>query len=366
MKLSVLQENLAKGLDVVGRAVSRRSTLPVLANIRLLTDGEGNLELAATNLEVAIRCRVGAKVDNGGGITLPANTLVDLVRSFPKERIDLELNAQTQTAKLVCGGVKANIKGIDHLEFPMLPEASETVAKIESVALREAINSVAIAAADNDARPVLTGVLFELQNNGLSLVATDGFRLALRSTPCVATPFRVVVPARALAEVARVFTDGDVNISMTHLNKMVMFSNDTVTVASQLIDGQFPSYEPVIPRSWNTRTIFDVLELRKAAKTSDIFARESANTVTLSVESDGATLKATSAETGDNTAKLDASVTGKPININFNVRYLMDALSGISTPQVAIETTAPNEPAVIKPVGNSDCLAILMPMQYGR
>ena len=361
MKLSVLQENLTKGLDTVSRAVSTRSTLPVLANVLIRTTEDGKLELAATNLEVAISCRVGAMISDGGAITLPSRTLTDLVRSLPKERVEFTLNDNTQTVKLECARSKTNIKGIDHLEFPLVPEPGDTVATFDSATLKAAINQVVVAAADNDARPVLAGVLFESNGTIVSLAATDGFRLHLRTFEHVGTAFRVVVPGKALAEVARLI-EGDVNVSFPVHGKQIIFDCGHVTIASQLIDGQFPSYEPVIPSRWDTKILLDTQSLRLACRTVDIFAREANNIVALSV-SDGSTkLEAVSSETGDNAVSLDAEFNGKGLDINFNVRYLAQSISAIGTVKTVIQATKPNEPIVIKPE-SGDFLAVLMPMQ---
>lgn len=365
MELSILQDSLAKGLSIVTRATSTRSTLPVLANVLLQTDEDGNLTLAATNLEIVIRARVGAKVNTPGAITLPARTLSDLVNSLPKERIDLELNDQTQTMHLVCGKTETNLKGIDYQEFPLIPEPSDTVATFEASVLKEAINQVSIAAADNDARPVLTGVLFKSDGVTVRLAATDGFRLAIREFPYVGAKFSVVVPVRALQEVARLTDDEPINISFPERRQQIIFDMGRVMVASQLIDGNFPDVDPVIPRKWDTKATVSTLDLRKACKTADVLSKLASNTVTLEVSGDSITIVASSAEMGDNQTTIDATVTGKPIKVNFNVKYLTDALSG-SSPQVAIELTRPTEPGVIKPVGTSGYTYVIMPMQVGR
>lgn len=377
MKVSCLQENLAKGLSIVGRAVSTRSTLPVLANVLVATDN-GRLKLSATNLEIVITCWVGAKVEEEGAITIPARTLSDLVGALPQEQVDLTLNETTQTVHIDCGRTQANIKGIDAQEFPLVPEPDqENRIRVEAAVLKQMIAQVAFAAATDDARPTLTGVSTFFQGSQVTMAATDGFRLSVRSAHIpghVEEPFTIIIPSRALTDVARVINDDleAVYLSMPEGRNQVIFDMDNIVLISQLIDGNFPDYTPIIPRQHNTRAVLGRADFHKACRTADIFARESSHTARVSIEPGDdltpayATIKATSIETGDNEARVDASVNGEPVEIAFNVKYMTEVLNVIDTPQVALETTSPMEPGVIKPVGDTDFVHIIMPMQFGR
>lgn len=377
MKVSCLQENLAKGLNIVSRAVSTRSTLPVLGNVLLATEN-GRLKLSATNLEIVITCWIGAKVEDEGAITVPARTLNDLVSALPQDRVELILNQTTQTMHVSCQRTQANIKGIDAQEFPLVPEPDkENRIRVAADVFKQMINQVAFAAALDDARPTLTGVSASFQGDRLTMAATDGFRLSLRSAhipSLVEEPFSVIIPARALMEVARVISDDTeaIFISLPGGRNQIVFDMDSVLLVSQLIDGNFPDYTPIIPKRRSTRTVVSTADFRKACKTADIFARESSHTARVSIEPGDeitpafATIAATSTETGDNVAQIDASVEGNPIEIAFNVKYMTDVLNVIDTPQVALETTSAMEPGVIKPVGDSDFIHIIMPMHFGR
>ncbi len=318
MKVSCLQDNLAKGLSIVGRAVSGRSTLPVLANVLLETDS-GRLKLSATNLEIVITCWIGAKVAEDGAITVPARTFADLINTLPADQVDLELHETTQTVHVSCGRTEANIKGMDAQEFPLVPEPdSEHRIRVEGHTLKQMINQVAFAAATDDARPMLTGVSTTFHESQMTMAATDGFRLSLRSAHTasfVENPISVIIPARALADVARVITDDleAVYISVKPQGRnQIIFDMENVVLVSQLIDGVFPDYQPIIPTHHNTRTIVNTAEFRKACKTADIFARESSNTARVRVEpGEGmspsyAIIAANSAETGDNVAQVEA------------------------------------------------------------
>jgi len=377
MKISCLQDNLAKGLSIVGRAVSPRSTLPVLGNVLLAVDN-GRLKLSATNLEIVITCWIGATVQEAGATTVPARTFSELINTFPQDRVDLTLNKTTETLHVACGRIQANVKGINANEFPVIPDPDqENRIRMEPAVLKRVISQVAFAAATDDSRPSLTGVSTTFEGSRIIMAATDGFRLSVRSAHIagyVEKPFNIIIPARALHEVARIISDDleAVYISMPAGRNQIIFDLDNALLVSQLIDGKFPDYAPIIPQRHTTRTILNTAEFTKACRTADIFARESSNTARVAVDpGDGlspafATIAANSKETGDNVAQVDANVDGMPIEIAFNVKFMADALGVIDTPQVALETNGPNEPGVLKPVGDNDFVHIIMPMNFNR
>ena len=376
MKVSCLQENLSKGLSLVGRAVTTRSTLPVLANIMTATDNS-RLRLSATNLELGITCWIGAKVEDEGSTTIPANTLVDLVNALPKERVDMSLTLRTHTMNVRCGSYNNDIKCIDAQEFPLLPSAeTEDAIELNVQDLREMIEHVVFASATDDSRPVLTGVEVKIDGDNLSFAAADGFRLAVRngtlSSPAT-EPMTAIIPARALIELGRIAGDPDDPVAMTLLagRNQVIFQLKDVELVSQLIEGEYPDYKQLIPSAHTTRSVVSTDEFRNACRAASIFARESAYTVRLKIvpggELEPGTIEVTanSPETGSNETMVEATIEGDPVEIAFNVKYLMDVLSVIDTPHVALETSTPSSPGVIRPVGREDFLSVIMPMHIG-
>ena len=377
MKVSCLQENLAKGLSIVGRAVSPRSTLPVLGNVLLATDA-GRLKLSATNLEVGINCWIGAQVEEEGATTVPARTFIDLVSSLPPERVDMELIVRTQTLNLRAGRSEANIKGIDAQEFPIVPvPEGEGGILIEPDVLRTAIEQVAFAAATDESRPILTGVLAKFEDSQLTLAAADGFRLSVRVVPLpqsVPDPFSIIIPARALIELGRISGEQKepVVIAVTPTRNQVLFQLTDIVLVSQLIDGNFPDYRQIIPRDCTTHTVVDTAAFLKACKTALIFARDAAHIARVHVKPGTElapghmVISATSAETGDDVSELDATIEGDEIEVAFNVKYMIDVLTVVGTPQVALDTTMPSSPGVLRPVGEMDFTHVIMPMHLGR
>ncbi len=404
MRVSCFQENLSKGLSIVGRAVSSRSTLPVLGNI-LLEAKNNQLRLAATNLEIGINCWIGARVDDEGAVTVPSRLLAEFVNSLPPEQIELELSVRSQSLHLRCANFDANIKGIDAQEFPVIPtvdngagpeetaEALEgrTIA-LETAGLTKMIDQVVFAAATDESRPTLTGVEVTFAQERLSLAATDGYRLSVRSME-VGQAFTedtsVVVPARHLGELGRIIADADeerpVQVTVTQARNQILFrvwgegaenrgSFLQVDLVSQLIADRFPDYRAIIPKSHNTRTVLGTDALLQAARVAQLFARDNANIVRLKVQpgSEGGVgnlhLSAISAELGNSENELDATVEGDELEIDFDVRFLIAVLSQIDEEQVVLETTQSNRPGTIRPVGIGDdeFLHVVMPMHPPR
>ena len=377
MKVTVLQENIARGLGIVSRAVSPRSTLPVLANVMIATD-EGRLRLSATNLEMGITCWIAARIEDEGSTTVPARTLADLVNTLPGDQVALSLDPSTQTLNVRSGTSTNDIKGIDAQEFPPMPVPDmDGAVQLNVVDFKEMIHQVAFAASTDEARPVLMGVLVTVDGDQITMAAADGFRLSVRSatlsTPAP-QPVNIIVPARALSELARIASDGEESISMVvpKGRGQVIFRVKDAELVSQLIDGTFPDYQQIIPRSYKSRTLVSTASLLKACKQAEIFAREGSNVARLDIkaaqgemEPSEVEISATSEETGKNETIVEATVDGSGVLIAFNVKYLREALEVINTPNVALETSAANAPGVVRPVGEDDFIHVIMPMHLG-
>ena len=376
MKASVSQPQLAHGLSIVSRAVSPRSTLPVLSNILVATD-EGRLRLSATNLELGITCWIGARVEDEGSTTVPARTFTDLVSTLSSDQVALTLNTRTQTLNVKCVNSDTDIKGIDAQEFPPIPVPDLTDGiEINVAEIKEMIQQVAFAASVDEARPVLTGVMVSVSGNEIAMAATDGFRVSVRKaelTEAVSRPFSAIIPARALTELARVASDGDQLIRMIIPSGrgQVIFHLKDIELVSQLIEGNFPDYKAIFPRSFKTRTIVGTSSLLKACKQVEIIAREGTNVTRLNLTPGGdmkpgkVEISATSEETGSSENELEATIEGNALLIAFNVRFLREVLEVIKTPNVSLETNTATTPGMIRPVGDEHYSHIIMPMHLG-
>jgi DNA polymerase-3 subunit beta len=356
-----MQENLARGLQVVSRAVSTRSTLPVLNNVLLRTE-DGGLKLTATNLEIGITYWVPGKVDTGGSMTVPARLLTDIVAGLPaNERVDLELQAQ-ETLHIQAGRFETHVKGIDAEEFPAIPTAGERpTTRVPQNVLKQALGEVTFAAATDEARPILTGVL--------TLAAADNYRIAVK-TLTVLDPVEetsIVVPARSLHELSRILSDTEepVDIVLSPARNQILFHLEGIDLVSRLIDGQFPNYQQVLPKGFTTRAVVDRDQLLAAVRLASLIASSSANIVKLHVGKDaeiGVTVSA-AADVGDNKSDVEAKVDGDGTTIAFNARYLLDVLTNVDADQFAIELNGPLSPGVFRPVSDSQYVHVVMPVK---
>ncbi len=375
MKASVSQQELAHGLSTVSRAVSPRSTLQVLANVLIATD-EGRIRISATNLELGISCWIKAEIEEEGSITIPARTISDLVSTLPADRVEMLLNDRTQTLNVRCGTNVTDIKGIDAQEYPPMPMPEKSGGVDLNVAnLKEMILQVAFAASSDEARPVLQGILTQIEGSTMTMAATDGFRISVSSSS-VSNPnnktISAIIPARAMNELARIATNGDATVSMSipEGRGQVVFNLKDAELVSQLIEGNFPDYKVIIPRNYKTHTVISTPSFQKACRQAEIIARDGNNIIRMHIqpkmEGPGIVeISAQSEETGNSEVQLDANIDGEGLLIAFNVRYLREVLDVVKTPSVALETNANNTPATIKPIGENEYTHVIMPMHLG-
>ena len=372
MRLSCLQENLARGLSVVGRAVATRSTLPITQNVLLSTE-QSMLKISATDLNMAMTTWIGAQVEEEGAITVPARLLSDFVNSLPPERIDIESSSQPFGLNIKCVSIESNISGTPADDFPPIPAVEGGLAaKIEPDVLRDAINRVAFAAATEDSRPVLTGVKTEINGDDFKFAAADGFRLAVYSGKLADPPsedIEFLIPARVLNEISRLLGTQQtaVEFMVTPSSNQALFRVEDVEIVSSLIAGNFPNYNQLIPQSYTTRVVLDSDDFLRATRTAAIFARDGSGIIRLQMwsgEEDAQgrlTVSSRAEEVGDNEGQLGAAVEGDDAKIAFNSKYLTDVLDVLNG-EVAIEVSSPSSPGVLKPINSDDYVHVVMPM----
>lgn len=378
MQAVVTQENFSKGMQLVSRVATTRSSLPILANILLATE-KGQLKLAATDLELGVTTWVGAKVDDEGTMTLPARLLVDFVANNPDTTLTIT-TAGTE-ATITSDRHTAVLKGMDSSEFPLIPPPGKAViAAVSSATLKQALGDVLYAAAIDDARPVLAGVSFVVKDGLLTLAATDSYRLAERQIALAApsgkkekaaamasTNVALILPARAVAELVRILPDRDERVEIGQSANQLSFVLDGLQVVSRLIEGTFPDYAQIIPKEATTTLTASRAELIAGVKMADLFARDAAHHVRLAIapggEQQGLTILAASSSAGENTARVTGEVTGDAITMAFNAKYLLDALNVLHAEQVRIECSGVDRPGIFRPVGDSDYLSLVMPLR---
>ena len=371
LEASVLQEHLKRGLAKALHAVAPKSTMPVLGHVLLSAEGS-QLTLSATNLEIGIVATVAAKVAHSGAITLPAKLLSDVVSSLPNEMIHLVMDARAMSVSLVCGAFEAILKGIAAEEFPSIPTIAGRVsaAAFAPEALCSVIGQVAFAASSDDTRPLLTGMRISLAGTVASFVAADSFRIAFRTITlerAVAASAEVVVPARAMTTLGKVLADVDGVIEQLVDDNYVIFRADEVELIARCIDGTYPAVDRYLSLTFGTAMEIGTKELARAIKLASYFATTSANVVRLHLTplADGAgklTISANAAEVGENTSAHDTAMRGAGGVVALNVSFLADAIDAISTPTIAIHYNTPQQPIVLKGVGDESYMHVAMPM----
>lgn len=365
MRVSVLQENLAKGLSIVSRSATTRAQLPILSNILLATEKE-RLKLSATDLETGINFYLGAKIEEKGAITIPAKVLFEFVSSLPAGKVSLETKGDS--LKLSSGNFKAEINGIGAAEFPPIPSFSgKPTLTFEMKTFKEIIDQVAFAAAIDEGRPVLTGVRLTIKNDKLVLAATDGYRLSVKKLKNLlktkGLKKTLIIPARTLQEVVRIKEEGKVKILLMEKGNQVIFGLEDTEVVTRLIEGEFPPFEKIIPREKKTSLVVDREEMMKAVKIAAIFARETANIVKFKISNDKLQISANAPQVGRNESLVEAKIEGGENKIAFNFRYLLDFLNAVAVEEIVLEMTGPLNPGVFKPKGDSSYLHIIMPVR---
>ncbi|MBA3336246.1 MAG: DNA polymerase III subunit beta [Chloroflexia bacterium] len=378
MKVACLQEHLQRALAKVSRAIATKTTLPVLSNVLLVAEDD-RLKIAATNLEIGITTWVTASVETAGKITVDARLLTEFVNTLPNAPLQLSTDPARLSLHVESGRDNAAINGIDADDFPVIPTIGDDafVAEVDPHVLREMIGLVEFAAASDDSRPVLAGVLARFENMSLTLAAADGFRLAVREGALLSNvPERldVIVPARAMRELARLIGDDDqpVRLAITPNQSQLLARIGETDFLSRLIDGTFPDFRQIIPRDFSTTLEMPREGLLNAVRRASYFARDNNDVVRLSVQpSEGeitpgsVEISANAAERGNSQSFVDAGVTGPETRIAFNARYLADVLNVLRQGQVMIGVNGANQAGVIRGAGNDDYTHVIMPMVIG-
>jgi DNA polymerase-3 subunit beta len=364
MKVILLADNLQKKLSFVSHAISSRAQLPILSNI-LIEAKDGKLYLSATDLEIGIEVAVPAQIEDMGATTVPAKLFTELVNSLPDEKITLSL--EKDTLFISSKKTKANIQTISRDEFPTLyDEKGEEVLRMQMDILKKDMVKVAFSASTETTRPALSGVLIQKNEESLLFVATDGYRLSLKRNKPEMYTFKdekpMIVPVRVIRE-ALSFRDGEISLYISSKNNQVMFAQEDTILVGRLIEAEFPKFEKIIPTDVATTVSFDREELLKAVKTCSIFARETANIIKLSLNTDKIIVSAKTPSLGENVVEVEAKLIGEENEIAFNAKYLLDALSNINDEELNFEMTGPLNAGVFKIANDPTFLHLIMPIR---
>lgn len=368
MHLKILQQDLIGPLQSISRSVGVRASLPVLGNILIETNSR-KLKLSATNLEVGVIKLVNANIIEDGAITVPAKTINEVISSL--EGLEVELQSEGEVLKISAGKFKGDLVGLSAQEFPAIPGSNESISRIPKEVFKETIPQISFASAVDEGRPVLTGILSEIKEGSFEAVATDGFRLAhktYQNEGLKGISFKALIPRRTLDELVRLIGEEDetvqeIGLSTTDNHNQVVFTVGTTVLSSRLIEGNFPSWEKIIPATHVSRAVVGKSELVKGLKLASVFAKGEANVIKLKISSSGIKLISSTKELGSQDDEIEAQVNGEDLEVAFNSKYLIDAVSSCPGEQLNIQFSGSLSAARISPVPEIGLEYIVMPVR---
>lgn len=373
MKFTCTKENLSYALDLVSSTAGKHVNLPILMNI-LITASEANVQLSATNLEVAVKTNLRAKVEKPGSFTVPAKTLSDFVHLLSDEQVDIEL--QDNELSLKCANSATKIKGTGAEEFPVVPAVEEDKSYVVDVDnFKNSLGQVVVAVAKNEIRPELSGVYFGLfteRYKGLVMAATDSYRLTEKRVVVEQgdAEMKVIVPARAVYEIIRLLSlskarSGEKNVRLWLTENQIAVRYDDFEMTSRLIDGKYPDYSQIIPSTFKTTAVFPLQVMANKIKAASLFTTTGVNAVMfdLNAGQHSVGVSSTSTQTGEHSSEIEAEVVGEENSILLNHRYVLDGLQNISTEEAEFRVNSADAPCMFVPKGEDNYIYIVMPIR---
>jgi DNA polymerase III subunit beta len=365
MKVSAARDALLSRLQLAGRAVSARATVPSLGGILLDAD-EGTVTLRATDMEMGLVLEVEGSVESQGSALLPGRLLVDVVRTLPAGDVSLALRPERRDVELSAGTAKFHLRTLPPEDFPRLPGFEGEVIKLPGPALANTVERVARAASRDEVRPILTGVLVTAEERTLTMVATDSYRLSVKHTGLeqpVSQQLEANVPARALRELARIVGSESVDeVEIALLANQIVFRAGGVLLSSRLIEGQFPSYRQLIPESFDHEVRLPRGELLEVARRIGQLAQRNAP-LKLAFAEGELTISAETPEVGDASEAMPAPFSGEPLEIAFNPEFLIAGIESIESEELVLRLSSPLRPGLLRPVEGEDYSYLVMPIR---
>jgi DNA polymerase-3 subunit beta len=366
MKLSVPRDSLAGALQLLGRAVSSRGTLPSLGGI-LAAVGPNGLTLRATDMELALtRVLDDAKAESEGTVLLPGRLFADVVRSLPPGEVALELRAEQRDVEIAGGGARFHLRTLPAEDFPRLPDLEGETVKLPGEPLAATIDLVARAASRDEVRPILTGVLLQAEGETLTMVATDSYRLSVKHTAlgtAVAQNLEANVPARALRELARIVSaEGVEEVEIALPRNQIVFRAGGVLLSSRLFEGQFPSWRQLVPESFEHEVRLPREEFLEIARRVSQLAQRNAP-LRLAFAEGELTVAAETPDIGDASEAMPAPYSGEPLEIAFNPQFLVEGIESVASEELAVQISSPLRPGLLRPVDGEDFSYLVMPIR---
>ena len=373
MDFSVRKSDLLRELQLFQGIIERKNTIPILANILIETKGNNEVQLLATDLEVGLRSKCPASVTKQGSLTIPAKKIYEIVRALPETNIKIQQSAK-EAVKLSAEKFNSRMQTLPRDDFPTLPETTpNSMVSLPRGVLREMVTKTQFAITGEDTRYFLNGALFILEAEEMSLIATDGHRLALvsvkhnkkTSKKNKKENLKAILPKKTLWELSRLLVDGESDVQYECGENHLFFEVDNRQLISRVIDAQFPAYERVIPQGNNKQVEFERDRLTGAIKRVALLSSERSRAVKIDIKKNVADITSNSPEVGEATETLAIDYQGSPLEICFNAQYILDFLGAVDSDNVQLEFKDETSQAVMRPVGDGGCdyTYVIMPMR---
>lgn len=366
MKFTCTQENLYRGLSSVSRVASKSAVLAILNNVLIVVDG-GQVELQTTNLELAITVRIRAKVDEPGKYTVPSRLLTEFIGLLGNEKVELETTEAG--LRVVSGHSETTIKGTAAEDFPVLPSHQPTtVTTLPANTLRQALDGVIFAAASDESRPEISGILVRTDGHTIVIAATDSYRLAERRITALSTEGpeqRVILPSRTAQEILRLTPEDDTVVTLRLGDNQAQCLLPDTEILSRVIEGQYPDYHQIIPTAWTTKATCDSQELLANVRATSLFCKPGINdlALTMSPKKKQILLTAANTQLGQHQGSLAATLEGTGVEMIFNYRYLLEGVQSLGGEDTILEFQDPNAPGLLRNPKRTDALYLLMPIR---
>jgi DNA polymerase III subunit beta len=365
MKVVCGRDELAEKLQIAGRGVSTRTSVQILAGV-LLRASDGELSLAATDMELSLRVSLEAQVEDEGSVVVPGRLLVDIVRLLPPGEVTISHRAEEGVVEVVCGSASYRLHTYAAEDFPRLPEVDDgTAFTVEKEAFVDTIARVSRSASRDESRPVLTGVLVRFEGEKLVMAATDSYRLSVKETALTEGPgqeIEAIVPARALGELARIAQAGEPGTLQVGVQEnQIVFGVDGIWLTARRIDGQFPNYKQLLPETFEAEVTISREELLDVVRRTSLMAQRK-SPLRLRFEDGELTISAHTQDVGEARESLPVSYSGEPLEIGFNAEFLRDGLESVTDDAIRVKLISPLRPGLIH--GESDdFLYLIMPIR---
>jgi DNA polymerase-3 subunit beta len=366
MEFKIRKEEFLRGLYLAQGIADRKSTLPILANVLLRTDGKDKLLCGATDLNVSTQVTLSAKIEKEGGLTVAARQLYEIVKGLPDEEVRVKRTEQNW-AEIKSGKVEFKVVGVSDRDYPKLPAIAEAQTfSVETAALRDMIAKTIFSVSLDETRQHLAGVLFESDGATARMVSTDGHRLskaarALPGGPKLATS--VLIPRKGIVELRRAIETREAPTAIGIHDGNFVLKADDVGISVKLIEGQFPPYEQVIPKDNERAFVLPRLTFLDALRRVSLMSSDKTSGVRFGLDKGKLRIESDNPDLGAAREEIDIAYKGTPVQIGFNARYFIDLLAEIETPDVRVELAGELDPAVVRPSDGSDYVCVVMPMR---